>query len=121
MLEGDEMIAIWQAMGAAFRAGDRAAFASVFADDFNGMLNDISLPSCDTFVEACWAGRERGWTDQRFTTISASHNVLTLHYTNYYRDGSTTHGGGAALFNDDGKIVATRALTLEVRSIQPPP
>jgi hypothetical protein len=120
MLEDHEMIAIWQEMGDAFRAGDKAAFASVFADDFNGMLNDISLPSRQAFVDACWAGRERGWIDQRFTTISASHNVLTLHYVNHYSDGSTTNGGGAVLFNDDGKIAATRALTLQVRAIQPP-
>ena len=118
MVDEATMVATWQQMLAAFVRDDRQGFAAALADQFNGMMNDISLPNRDAFVSAVWAGRERGWTEQQVISVAARSNVLTVHYVNRYSDGSTTEGGGVALFNDDGKIIAVRALTAQPRAIQ---
>jgi hypothetical protein len=119
MLDDAAMVATWHKMQDAFNQGDMATFESVFADHFNGSMNDLAMPR-EVFFRAIRQGRSRGWTGQKVVSISARANVLTVHYYNTFKDGTTTQGAGIAMFSDEGKIVAIRALTGEPRAIQPP-
>ncbi|MEA3217530.1 MAG: hypothetical protein QOJ19_3686 [Acidimicrobiia bacterium] len=118
MVDDAAMIMTWNRLTEAFRQGDMATFESAFADQFNGSMNDLAMPR-DVFFRAIRQGRQRGWTGQHVVSISARANVLTTHYYNTFNDGTITEGAAVAMFNDDGKIVAIRALTTQPRSIQP--
>jgi hypothetical protein len=117
-LDDAVVIANWQAMLDAFAHGDKTAFSSALAEPFNAMENDLSIPSRDAFADAVWTDRDRGWTSQRPVSLAARANVLTTHYVNGYTDGTTSGGGGLALFDSTGKISSIRALTNGRRSLQ---
>ena len=98
-------------LGDAFNAGDLEVWASHLDDSFTGMASDTFMGSPAEFMAATRRnGRSHGWTGQHMVSVSAHDNLLTVHYVNEFADGTKTCGAGVALFNDDGKIVAIRAL-----------
>ena len=110
MLDDAQALNIWAQANAAFNRGDIDTFMSFAADNFTGMASDVFMGSPEEFKAAMVNGRNSGWTEQLMRSVAVHNNLLTCSYYNVFADGSKTEGAGVALFNDDGKIIAVRAL-----------
>jgi hypothetical protein len=105
-----ELLHIWRQLNDAFNRGEPEAWRAFLADSFTAMASGTYMEGPDAFVTAALNGRAAGWVGQHMISVSARNNLLTTHYYNVFADGSRTEGAGVALFDDDGKIVAVRAL-----------
>lgn len=110
MLENSEILRIWRVLNDAFNAGDLDAWVPYLDDSFTGMASGTYMGSAEEFVQAAKNGRANGWTGQHMVSVSARDNLVTAEYYNEFADGRRTSGAGIALFTDDGKLLAVRAL-----------
>lgn len=103
------IFATWRTMMEAGNSGGSASYRAQLAENFTGMAGKLMFESPDAFVAAAFENRTV-WTSQRPISVAVGDNLLTMHYRNFFADGSQTDGAGVALFDSDGKVTAIRAL-----------